>query len=156
MRTAENMINYLNKNWMKLLALCTYVICTVIWAYINENNLALSALAIFMVVDTITWMIKAYRWWNMKSWELKWWIVSKFLVWLIPFLLALLIEVAWLKWGQFIGWAVALLCVAETISIVQNVYTIKTWEIIEEQDAVTEVLWWILKQLRKMLSWLKK
>jgi len=128
------------KNWWRAL----YPIVSCLFAYLWLNSEVYSILAILLIFDTITWLLKAkYIWHKPTSNEMRRWVISKMLMMAIPFLLALIAKAATPSTWDVATWissSMFILCVAELYSIMQNIISIRTWKEIAEYDAVTETL----------------
>ena len=133
-------------------ALYPVVMC--LFAYTDINAEAFTILAIFLVFDTITWVIKVIAV-GKKPTSRRFivGVVSKLLMLTVPLVISLLAkvvtgnDVSWFIWAS-----VWLLALAEAYSIIQNVVSIKLQKEIEEYDAITVVLTYILSQIRKILE----
>ena len=127
----------------------------VAWActYLNLNQELIWILAILVMIDFITGIMRAYRVWDKITSARMWsWAISKTLLIFIPFVL-------WL-WFKAIGWdvnkilsaMVSILVVAETYSVIANIIQAIKWEVIEEFDVITMVLTKILAKLKQIIE----
>ncbi|NCD11053.1 MAG: hypothetical protein EOL93_00750 [Epsilonproteobacteria bacterium] len=117
--------------------------------YLELDYKKLTILISLMCLDMVTGTIKAYV--AKQDITSRRWVagfLSKLVVLLIPFVIALMakgvdIDVRW-----FVGLSLSILIVAESYSILGNVHTIKTGEAVAEIDAVSA----IIKALREILE----
>lgn len=145
-----------------LQAIIYWVYASVLWLfnYYWINWEAFVILSVLLVADTALWISKSYvLYWEEGSWfssrKFKVWVISKLAIMLFVILLALATS-QW-TWDDTIANIVVsstlwLLIVAEFISIVQNIIMIRTKEEIQEWDAVTAVLTYILSTLKGFIS----
>ena len=130
-----------------------YPIVAIVCAYLNLNQEIIWILAILVIIDFITGILRAYRVWE-KITSARMWsgAISKTLLIFIPFVL-------WL-WFKAIGWdvskilsaMVSILVVAETYSVIANITQAIKWEVIEEFDVITMVLTKILAKLKQIIE----
>lgn len=110
-------------------------------AYLGLDAEKLSILALLMAIDMITGTVKAYV---VKSdITSRRWIagfLSKMVVLLVPFTIALMAKGVDFDIKWFVGLCISILVVAEAYSIVGNIYTIKTGEEVKEIDAVSAII----------------
>lgn len=118
-------------------------------AYLGLDAEKLTILALLMGIDMITGTIKAYV---VKSdITSRRWIagfLSKMVVLLVPFTIALMAKGVDFDIKWFVGLCISILVVAEAYSIVGNIHTIKTGEAVREIDAVSA----IIQALRKIFE----
>lgn len=133
--------------------LCAYAICIVMAWFYWKNELIQSILMILWIADTLTGIIRYYRMWNLKSRAIWYGITAKGLLLFIPFILHITAESVMIGSGDRITAIIySALCVAETISIIQNIQIIKTGVEITEQDAMSKLLNGVLWLLNKFLE----
>lgn len=117
--------------------------------YLGLDAEKLTILALLMAIDMITGTVKAYV---VKSdITSRRWIagfLSKMVVLLVPFTIALMAKGVDFDIKWFVGLCISILVVAEAYSIVGNIYTIKTGEEVKEIDAVSA----IIQALRKIFE----
>ena len=109
----------------------------------------LTILIILMCLDMVTGTFKAYR--IKEKITSRRWIagfLSKLLVLLVPFTIALMAKGVDFDVKWFIGFSLSIMVVAEAYSILGNIYTFKTGEAVAEIDAVSA----IIKVLRNFLE----
>lgn len=109
----------------------------------------LSILVVLMCIDMLTGTFKAYR--TKENITSRRWIVgflSKLVVLLVPFTIALMAKGVDFDVKWFIGFSLSIMVIAEAYSILGNIYTFKTGEAVEEIDAVSA----IIKVLRNFIE----
>ena len=133
--------------------LCAYAICAIMAGFYWKNELIQSILMLLWICDTITWILRYYRMWKLRSRAIRYGTASKALLLWIPFLIHITAEAVnpW-YWDRITSIVFATLCIAELISITQNIQIFKTWIDITEQDAVSKILNWLLWLLNRMLD----
>ncbi len=109
----------------------------------------LSILVVLMCIDMLTGTFKAYRTKeNITSCRLIAGFLSKLVVLLVPFTIALMAKGVDFDVKWFIGFSLSIMVIAEAYSILGNIYTFKTGEAVSEIDAVSA----IIKVLRNFLE----
>ena len=109
----------------------------------------LSILVVLMCIDMLTGTFKAYR--IKENITSRRWIagfLSKLVVLLVPFTIALMAKGVNFDVKWFIGFSLSIMVIAEAYSILGNIYTFKTGEAVAEIDAVSA----IIKVLRNFLE----
>jgi len=109
----------------------------------------LSILVVLMCIDMLTGTFKAYR--TKENITSRRWIagfLSKLVVLLVPFTIALMAKGVDFDVKWFIGFSLSIMVIAEAYSILGNIYTFKTGEAVAEIDAVSA----IIKVLRNFLE----
>lgn len=109
----------------------------------------LSILVILMCIDMLTGTFKAYR--TKENITSRRWIagfLSKLVVLLVPFTIAIMAKGVDFDVKWFIGFSLSIMVIAEAYSILGNIYTFKTGEAVAEIDAVSA----IIKVLRNFLE----
>lgn len=109
----------------------------------------LSILVVLMCIDMLTGTFKAYR--TKENITSRRWIagfLSKLVVLLVPFTIALMAKGVDFDVKWFIGFSISIMVIAEAYSILGNIYTFKTGEAVAEIDAVSA----IIKVLRNFLE----
>lgn len=109
----------------------------------------LSILVVLMCIDMLTGTFKAYR--TKENITSRRWIagfLSKLVVLLVPFTIALMAKGVDFDVKWFIGFSLSIMVIAEAYSILGNIYTFKTGEAVEEIDAVSA----IIKVLRNFIE----
>lgn len=143
----------------KSISYILYLMWSCIWAILWIHYVSFIFLTVVMLFDTVTWTAKSIRLWEFRSNRLTRWIISKILIlWLIMvFAVAshnLYPEIK--RDDSFVWLLIWMLAIAEIISSIQNVMMIRSWEHIEERDAVSFVLSSVLWILREKLEGMKK
>lgn len=117
--------------------------------YLGIDKEKLAILAILMSIDMVTGTIKAYV--TKTDITSRRWVagfLSKMVVLLVPFTIALMAKGVDFDIKWFVGLCISILVVAEAYSIVGNIHTIKTGEVVREIDAVSA----IVQALRKIFE----
>lgn len=147
---------------MHPISICSYALYACIIWLITYYDLPwewLAILSVLMLADTILWVGKSYVLWADSTWfsshKMKVWIMSKMAI-LIAATLAW-ISISYITKSQEISWMLAdifvwLLVAAELVSIIQNSIMMHTGKQVEEWDAISLVLTWLLKQIKDFLS----
>jgi len=123
-----------------------------VFTFFGLSQVAISMLALLIVVDSITWFTKAFMNWTATS---KLWsrgIIAKVYLLLIPICISSAGIVAGLDLTNIVSWTISMLAFAELYSIVANIYEIKTKKQLPEYDAVSEVIGGLLRVIRKILN----
>lgn len=118
-------------------------------AYLGLDAQKLTILIILMCLDMLTGTFKAYR--TKENITSRRWIagfLSKLVVLLVPFTIALMAKGVDFDVKWFIGFSLSIMVIAEAYSILGNIYTFKTGEAVAEIDAVSA----IIKVLRNFLE----
>lgn len=117
--------------------------------FLEIDTKKLSILVVLMCIDMLTGTFKAYR--TKENITSRRWIagfLSKLVVLLVPFTIALMAKGVDFDVKWFIGFSLSIMVIAEAYSILGNIYTFKTGEAVEEIDAVSA----IIKVLRNFLE----
>ena len=117
--------------------------------FLEIDTKKLSILVVLMCIDMLTGTLKAYR--TKENITSRRWIagfLSKLVVLLVPFTIALMAKGVDFDVKWFIGFSLSIMVIAEAYSILGNIYTFKTGEAVEEIDAVSS----IIKVLRNFLE----
>lgn len=117
--------------------------------FLEIDTKKLSILVILMCIDMLTGTFKAYR--TKENITSRRWIagfLSKLVVLLVPFTIALMAKGVDFDVKWFIGFSLSIMVIAEAYSILGNIYTFKTGEAVAEIDAVSA----IIKVLRNFLE----
>lgn len=132
----------------------TWTNVTVAWvfAFFGLSQIAITMLALLIVIDTITGFTKAWMNWEATSKHWSRGIVSKFYLLLIPICISSAWMVAWLDLTSITSWTLSMLAFAELYSIIANIYEIKTKKQLPEYDAVSAVIGGLLEVIKKILN----
>jgi len=117
--------------------------------FLEIDGKKLSILVVLMCIDMLTGTFKAYR--TKENITSRRWIagfLSKLVVLLVPFTIALMAKGVDFDVKWFIGFSLSIMVIAEAYSILGNIYTFKTGEAVAEIDAVSA----IIKVLRNFLE----
>lgn len=117
--------------------------------FLEIDTKKLSILVVLMCIDMLTGTFKAYR--TKENITSRRWIVgflSKLVVLLVPFTIALMAKGVDFDVKWFIGFSLSIMVITEAYSILGNIYTFKTGEAVAEIDAVSA----IIKVLRNFLE----
>lgn len=117
--------------------------------FLDIDAKKLSILVVLMCIDMLTGTFKAYR--TKENITSRRWIagfLSKLVVLLVPFTIALMAKGVDFDVKWFIGFSLSIMVIAEAYSILGNIYTFKTGEAVAEIDAVSA----IIKVLRNFLE----
>ena len=117
--------------------------------FLEIDTKKLSILVVLMCIDMLTGTLKAYR--TKENITSRRWIagfLSKLIVLLVPFTIALMAKGVDFDVKWFIGFSLSIMVIAEAYSILGNIYTFKTGEAVAEIDAVSA----IIKVLRNFIE----
>lgn len=117
--------------------------------FLEIDTKKLSILVVLMCIDMLTGTLKAYR--TKENITSRRWIagfLSKLVVLLVPFTIALMARGVDFDVKWFIGFSLSIMVIAEAYSILGNIYTFKTGEAVAEIDAVSA----IIKVLRNFIE----
>jgi len=135
-----------------------YASALMIFEYLDIPQMQIWILAILMIFDFFTWVAKQFRV-NRKditSHRAWLWVMKKTSSFIIIMSLALVIKAMWLEADWYVKWVIWILIMAEFYSIIQNVYTLRTWVVLPEFDAISILLkkiWDLVKnQIEKSLN----
>lgn len=132
-------------NWM-LVPLASAV------SYLHIDIEKISILAVLMTLDMLTGFIKAWMLaQDITSRRLLAGFLSKIMVLLVPFSVALMAKGIGIEMCNFIVFCISILIVAEAYSVIGNVHTIKTGKEVREIDAISAIVKYIGKTLESML-----
>lgn len=140
----------LKKVWRVLYPI---VFCTL--AYTNINPETFTILGFFLLMDTVTGVTKAIAVGKKPTSRMFIiWVISKLLLLMIPLFISLLAKATVPEWNieRMIAISLWLLTTAEFYSIIQNIVSIKLGREIEEYDAITKVLTWLLRYIRALID----
>lgn len=128
---------------MNVLKICWYIFCGYLWMFYSQYNHIVDALGLLWMLDTFTWIIKYFRLWRLTSKWLRYGTIVKTIMLWIPLVVAKIASAFWLS-ATILSVVFAILCFAESISILQNLKVIRTGKDESEQDVITKLLEWIL------------
>jgi len=119
-----------------------YISAIAFFEYLNIIDTQFYILWILMIIDFIAWISKQYvlskkHITSQKAWL---WLIKKVLVLMVFLSIALMF-----KWLDLDSWAylkaiASILIMSETYSIIQNTYTVRSWQELPEFDAISLLL----------------
>ncbi len=122
-------------------------------AYVGISHDAITALTILLLIDTFVGVLAAHAVGNrIKSSILAGGLLSKLVLLLIPFSIALAGKVVGYDLNGLVGASISVLALAEVYSIIGNIIQIRTKQEVDEQDAMHLALMWIRGVMEKMLD----
>jgi len=134
-------------------AYCIYVICWIVAGFYGKHEALQQVLMLLWAFDTITWIIRYFRLGKLRSRSIWYGTLSKALLLIIPLSIHMASESVSVGSGDVITSIVFwTLCIAEFISIIQNIQVARTGVDITEQDAVSKVLNGILWGMNRLLD----
>lgn len=121
--------------------------------YLGLNKEAVVGLAVLLVIDMITGVAKEFKLGRMpRSRRFTNGIVSKVVLILIPFVLAITAKAVSIDIVVMIWVVINALILSETYSSIANIYTISTGREVEEFDAMSLILRFIRERLTVWLG----
>ena len=143
--------NYEGLMAMKILFNSTMVLLAGSLTYLGLDVFAFTALGYLLFIDYVTGVLKAKSLHHrITSNKMKYGIVSKFSIVLLPFVLALAAKAMGAEAGTFLYVGMNILILSEVYSIIGNIYTLRTHEELPEYDAVAALGRWILRYLLRL------
>ena len=122
-------------------------------AYVGINHDALTALTALLLIDTFVGVLAAHAVGNrIRSSILAGGLLSKLVLLLVPFSIALAGKVVGVDLTSLVGASISVLALAEVYSIIGNIIQIRTKKEVDEQDAIHLALLGIRSFLEKMLE----
>ncbi len=116
--------------------------------YLGLNKEAVFGLAVLLVIDMVTGVVKEFRLGRMpQSRRFTNGIVSKVVLVLIPFVLAIAAKAVSIDITVMIWVVINALILSEAYSSIANIYTISTGKEVEEFDAMSHILRFIRERL---------
>ncbi len=120
-----------------------------IFAYLNIQETQIFILAVFMIMDIVTWILK--QWGidpkKISSEKLTRWVIKKILTMMFLFSFALMFKWVWIDGGTYITAVLSVLIMSEFYSNTQNIYSFRTWKNVEEYDVISLIIKYIWEQL---------
>lgn len=120
-----------------------------IFAYLNIQETQIFILAVFMIMDIITWILK--QWGidpkKISSDKLTRWVIKKILTMMFLFSFALMFKWVWIDGWTYITAVLSVLIMSEFYSNTQNIYSFRTWKNVEEYDVISLIIKYIWEQL---------
>jgi len=135
-----------------------YLIFIWIFEALNIPTKQLWFLWVLMVIDFLSWLMKQYsidpkEITSHKAWL---WAIKKIWTFLVVLSLWIFFKSYWIDWKEYLKWVLSIFIWAETYSIIQNIYVMRTWRIIKEYDAISIVLKKIWEMIVKIIEWVLK
>ena len=119
-----------------------YISAIAFFEYLNIIDTQFYILWVLMIIDFFAWISKQYvlskkHITSQKAWL---WLIKKVLVLMVFLSIALMF-----KWLDLDSWAylkaiASILIMSETYSIIQNTYTVRSWQELPEFDAISLLL----------------
>lgn len=124
--------------------------------YLDLSIEKMSILGLLLMIDYISGITKAFVIGEqIKSKRAIAGILSKLMVLTIPLVLAFMAKGIGIDAKGYVSYAIDLLIVAETYSIIGNIYSIKTGEKVQEIDAISIIIRALSRFLQKLLEGFK-
>jgi phage-related holin len=113
-----------------------------IFSYLDIPQEQIAILGILMVIDFLTWVGKQYRIDPKKitSHDAWIWVIKKVATLISVLSVAFVLKGNHIDGDVYIGGILGILIMAEGYSVIQNVYAIRTGEILPEFDAISIIL----------------
>lgn len=142
------------KRFNQNIAIWLYPITIYIFTYTWVNHEVFSILGILMMLDIISGVAKTVIVGKKPtSRRFVIGIVSKILVLIIPMILWITAKgVLWIELKGFVNIVLSMLILAESYSVLQNIISVRQRKEIEEYDAMTAVLNFILKEVKRFIE----
>ena len=131
-----------------------YAMIVGLFEYLNIKDTQIYILSILMILDTISWVLKQHKLdpKHITSYNMWQGLVKKLLTFMFFLSIALMLKWLEIDWWTYIKWILGILIVAETYSIAQNIYIYRTWEKVQEYDAVSIIIKFIWEQLLSLIN----
>ena len=133
-----------------------YLSCAVVFEFLAIPQMQIIILSYLMIIDFILWVWKQFRLdrKQITSHNAWLWLSKKICTFILVISIALLLKWLELEPTMYIKAAISILISAEFYSIIQNIYTIRTWKVVAEYDAISiflKTLWEIIKKFIEKL-----
>lgn len=136
-----------------ILAICTYTIVCSVFSYLGLKQDAIMIFSVLICIDFLTWVIKSfYIRKDITSARAGHGLVSKFLLLLIPIVVALAGKIVGMEMNWFVSSSLAMLSLAECYSIIWNIVATIERKEYKEFDAITMIIRWIMDLIRRYLE----
>lgn len=131
-----------------------YVSAILVFESLDIPQSQATILAILMVLDFCVWIgkrlrIDPKRITSHRAWV---WVMKKVSTFIVLWAVALMFKWIWVEAQEYINWFLAILIMAETYSVIQNVYAIRTGHILPEYDVISLLLKQIGLMIEKKLN----
>ena len=138
-----------------------YITIIYIFDFLDIEAAQVSILSIMMVIDTISWIAKQYKLDKFKISSHTLWqgLMKKILTMMFLFSFALMFKWIEIDGSQYLKAILSILIMAEFYSIIQNIYSFRTWKKITEYDVISTILKYIWENLINIIEnkiWKKK
>jgi phage-related holin len=136
--TTITAITYTKYSW--------YASTLIVFEFLDIPQMQVWILWCLMILDFITWVCKQFRLDRklITSYRAWLWAMKKMGTFIIIASLALVLKALELEAEWYLKSSVSILVMAEFYSIIQNIYTLRTWKIVPEFDAISiflRMLW---------------
>jgi phage-related holin len=140
--TTITAITYTKYSW--------YASTLIVFEFLDIPQMQVWILWCLMILDFITWVCKQFRLDRklITSYRAWLWAMKKMGTFIIIASLALVLKALELEAEWYLKASVSILIMAEFYSIIQNIYTLRTWKIVPEFDAISiflRMLWEYVK-----------
>ena len=123
-----------------------------ILTYLDIDWEILSLYGVLMTIDFLTWIAKSFRLKTTTSKRAFIGLMSKTLMIILVLTVWIFAKVLDINAHFFLKLLIGSLSLAEWYSIIANIQTFRTWEKQAEYDAVSFVLWGLLKIIKKSIE----
>jgi len=134
--------------------LCWYTLAITFFEFLHITDMQFYILWVLMVLDFILWIWKQYvvnkqEITSHKAWL---WVIKKVSTLIVFLSIALMFRWIWIDWDFYLNAIISIFIMSETYSVIQNVYTIRTWKLITEYDAISKVLMFVSWMIWKAMD----
>jgi len=125
-----------------VMKICWYTMAITFFEFLHITDVQFYILWTLMIVDFILWIWKQYvinkkEITSHRAWL---WVIKKVSTLIVFLSIALMFRWIWIDWDFYLNAIVSIFIMSETYSVIQNVYTIRTWKIVTEYDAISKLL----------------
>lgn len=140
--TTITAITYAKYSW--------YASALIVFEFLDIPQMQVWILWCLMILDFITGVCKQFRLDRklITSYRAWLWAMKKMWTFILIISLALVLKALELEAGWYLKASISILIMAEFYSIIQNIYTLRTWKIVPEFDAISiflRMLWEFVK-----------
>ena len=133
--------------------LTMYPLWTTFICFVWRTQQAFVILAVLIFIDYILWIIRAKNTSEkITSKKMRIWLLWKLLLLLVPLSIWLCLKGAGIESMWLVTISASTLLLSELFSIIQHIYILSTWDIVEEYDAISFVFKKLLKVIKNMLE----
>jgi toxin secretion/phage lysis holin len=138
-----------------------YITIIYIFDFLDIQSTQVTILSIMMIIDTISWISKQWKLDKFKISSHSLWqgLMKKILTMIFLFSFALMFKGIEVDGSAYIKSILSILIMSEFYSIVQNIYSFRTWKKITEYDVISVLLKYIWDSLINIIEkkiWRKK